>query len=631
MLFYKRFFFLIALLVFSLTIKSQPLFVVDNIILQTIETELKIENLDTSQTYFLSSSNSKEIIEIRNTVNYSKIISLEETKTFTLSSKEEDYEITINPIPIWASILPPLIAILLALVFKEVISSILIGIFSGAFIMEVYNESILNAFLNAFMRSIDTYLIDSLNNKGHLSIILFSLLIGGMVGVISKNGGMQGVVNRIAKRANNAKNGQLATWLLGVAIFFDDYANTLVVGNTMRPVTDRLKISREKLAYIVDSTAAPMAAIAFITTWIGAELAYIESGINSIEGLNVGVYATFISSLAYSFYPILALIFILILIYTGRDFGPMYKAEKKARAEGVRPTHYDAIEEMEEFETDVSIKPKAYNAIIPLIIVIVGTVAGLLFTGYESSVWADTSISLGRKLSTTIGNADSYLALLWSSLAGLVMAIILSVFQKLLSLDKTMHSAINGFKTMLPAIIILVLAWALALVIEEMHTADFITSLLSDSISPYLIPAFTFVLAAVVAFSTGSSWGTMAIIYPLMLPTAWHLSQVNGVDFETSLSIFNNVVACVLAGAVLGDHCSPISDTTILSSLASSCDHISHVKTQMPYALTVGFVALLFGTLPSAFGMPFILNLFLSTAVLYFIVKYFGKKVENLT
>lgn len=626
MVFFKRLFFLIGLTIMSLIIRSQPLFVVDNIILQNVETELKIENLDSSQTYFLSSSNSQEFIEIQNTIEFTKLLSLAGEETFTISSKNGEYELAINPIPLWISIIPPLIAILLALVFKEVISSILIGIFSGAFIMEIYNESIINSFLNAFMRSIDTYLLNALNNKGHLSIILFSLLIGGMVGVISKNGGMQGVVNRIAKKANNAKNGQLATWLLGVAIFFDDYANTLVVGNTMRPVTDRLKISREKLAYIVDSTAAPMAAIAFITTWIGAELAYIESGINSIEGLNVGVYATFISSLAYSFYPILALVFILILIYTGRDFGPMYKAEKKAREEGVRPTNYEAIEEMEEFETDASIKPKAYNAVIPLIIVILGTIAGLIYTGYDNSVWIDNSISFSRKLSITIGNSDSYLALLWSSLGGLSCAIILSVSQKLLSLDKTMQSAVNGFKTMLPAIIILVLAWSLALIIEEMHTADFITSLLSESISPYLIPAFTFVLAAIVAFSTGSSWGTMAIIYPLMLPTAWHLSQANGLDFETSLSIFNNVVACVLAGAVLGDHCSPISDTTILSSLASSCDHISHVRTQMPYALTVGVIALLFGTLPSAFGLPFIVNILISTAILFLIVKRFGKK-----
>ena len=167
----------------------------------------------------------------------------------------------------------------------------------------------------------------------------------------------------------------------------------------------------------------------------------------------------------------------------------------------------------------------------------------------------------------------------------------------------------------------------MALVIEDLHTADFLTSLMSTNISPYFIPTITFLLAAVVAFSTGSSWGTMAILYPLMLPAAWQICESNGIDYETSMSIFHNVVACVLAGAVLGDHCSPISDTTILSSLASSCNHIEHVRTQMPYALTVGAVAILFGTLPSAFGIPFWISLPAAVLVLFFIVKLFGKKV----
>lgn len=539
---------------------------------------------------------------------------------------------TINPIPLWLSIIPPLLAILLALLIKEVVSALLIGIFSGAVIINFYIHGALVGWIYAFMRTVDTYLLGALNNKSHLSIVIFSLLIGAMVSVISKNGGMQGVVNRISKYAKSSKSGQLATWFLGVAIFFDDYANTLIVGNTMRPVTDKLKISREKLAYLVDSTAAPIASIAFVTTWIGAELGYISSGIEKIDGLNEGVYSTFINSLAYSFYPILTLLFMLMLILKGRDFGPMLKAEKLARSGESHLNKSASLAEqatLEEFEAKKDIQAKAYNAVIPVIVVIFGTIGGLLFTGWDENVWNDPNIGFGRKLSTIIGQADSYQALLWSSLAGLGTAIKLSVFQKTLKLSEAVESSINGIKTMLSAIVILVLAWALALVIEELQTAELITSIMSENVSPYLIPALTFVLAALVAFSTGSSWGTMAILYPLILPASWKICQEAGFDYDLTLSIFHNSVSTVLAGAVLGDHCSPISDTTILSSLSSSCNHIQHVKTQMPYALTVGVVALLFGTIPAAFGVPMWLSLIVSLSLLYGIVHFIGKSTNT--
>tara|TARA_R110002096_G_scaffold421442_4_gene627148 strand:+ start:4650 stop:6554 length:1905 start_codon:yes stop_codon:yes gene_type:complete len=547
--------------------------------------------------------------------------------TFTINNQSFDTEV--NPLPIWLSIIPPLIAILLALVFKEVITSLLIGIFFGAFVVHFYASGFIDGLLLGFMSTIDHYILKALNDSGHLSIVLFSLLIGGMVSLISKNGGMQGVVNRISKYATNAKNGQLATFGLGIAIFFDDYANTLIVGNTMRPITDQLKISRQKLAYIVDSTAAPMAAIALITTWIGAELGYIENGINQIEGLNAGVYATFISSLAYSFYPIFTIAFMFILIYKEKDFGPMYQVEMQAR-KALKNDFDDETSsaEQEAFQIKKGIQPKAFNAVVPILVVIFGTIAGLLYTGWNQEVVDDKQLGIFQKLSTIIGNSDSYQALLWASLAGLLVAIKLSLLRRILSLQQTIESIISGFKTMLPAIIILVLAWSLAIVIEEMQTAQFLTSALSEYISPHLIPSITFIMAALVAFSTGSSWGTMAILYPIMIPLAWSISIFNGLDPALTMSIFHSTIACVLAGAVLGDHCSPISDTTILSSLASSCNHIEHVKTQIPYALTVGLVAILFGTLPSGFGIPPWIGMIFGIVAMYGIIHFLGKKVS---
>jgi Na+/H+ antiporter NhaC len=452
------------------------------------------------------------------------------------------------------------------------------------------------------------------------------MMIGAMVTLISHNGGMRGVVNILARYAKSPRSGQFVTWMLGMAIFFDDYANTLVVGNTMRPVTDRLNISREKLSYIVDSTAAPVAAIAFVTTWIGAELSYIQDGI-SVIGLNESAYDIFLNSLQFSFYPVLALLFILILVQSNRDFGPMLTAERNARKKISVTNHPNVVDEsLEKTEG----KERWYNAAIPVIVIVIGTIAGLISTGLQN-VGCDESIGFLKNLSSVIGQADSYKALLWSSLAGVVVAITLTLSQRLLTLKGSMDSLVKGFKTMLTAVLILVLAWSIALITKYMHTADFVSRILiTINMAPYLVPSFTFLLGAFVAFSTGSSWGTMAILYPLVLPSSWLLSQQYGLDYDQSMNIFYNVVSTVLAGSVLGDHCSPISDTTILSSLASSCNHIEHVRTQLPYALTVGVVAVLFGTLPAAYGVPTYILFPLSLLVLYLIVRFFGKKTEEV-
>ena len=548
----------------------------------------------------------------------------------TISVKTGNYFFseTITPIPLWLSILPPLIAILIALIFKEVFTALFIGILVGTTTIYFYQgSSIFAAIFKGMFAIIDTYILESLSDKGHLSIIVFSMLIGAMVNLITSNGGMKGIVNILSKFAKTARLGQLVTWFLGIIIFFDDYANTLVVGNTMRPITDKLKISREKLSYIVDSTAAPIAALALITTWIGIELSYIQDGINAI-GINESAYGVFVSSLNTRFYPIFTLIFIFILVIKKRDFGPMLHAERKARkSENIQLINNNS-NNLNESEISDKIKARWFNAAIPVLIVIFGTLAGLLYTGWDSDVWNNENISFSTKLSKIVGNSDSYKALLWSSLLGTVTAILLSVSQKLLSMRKSIDSLIKGFKTMLTAILILILAWSLALVTEHLHTADFISQgLVNANISPFLIPALTFILSALIAFSTGSSWGTMAILYPLILPASWLISDNYGMDYDASLSIFYNVVSSILAGSVLGDHCSPISDTTILSSLASSCNHIEHVRTQLPYALTVGAVSVVIGTIPAAYGISSYILFPLGIIVLYLIVVIFGKKV----
>jgi Na+/H+ antiporter NhaC len=562
-------------------------------------------------------------------------------------------------IPLWMSILPPLFAIFLALVFKEVIFSLVSGIFIGAAIMGFYAHGFVGIF-TGFFRIIDTYVLNALNDSSHLSVIVFSIIIGGIVALISKNGGMQGIVNRVSRVANNARNGQLATWGLGILIFFDDYANTLVVGNTMRAITDKLRISREKLAYIVDSTAAPVSAIAFVTTWIGAELGYISDGLNVINAngpeISEGVYSIFLSSLAYSFYPFLTIFFIFYIIYRGKDFGPMLKAERRARKGGVINPEVNTgdLTEMEDLKPVEDIRYRARNAVIPVVVIVFGTLIGLLFTGFEAlasqikdsdpsfastswgDIWANMTQLNGnptgftKKLGTLIGASDSYVSLLWASLSALLVAILLTVGQKIMNLQQSVETAISGFKTMVPAILILVLAWALASVTDEMNTAQYLTGAIGDAIPPWLIPALTFILAGFVAFSTGSSWSTMALVYPLILPAAWAICHSDLYDYShaEAMAIFYNTVSAVLAGSVLGDHCSPISDTTILSSLASGSNHIDHVRTQIPYAITVGVISVTAGTLLSSLGLHPLLALLIGVGSLIAIVELLGKRSE---
>ncbi|MCQ2313868.1 MAG: Na+/H+ antiporter NhaC family protein [Bacteroidales bacterium] len=527
-----------------------------------------------------------------------------------------------GPMPLWLSIMPPLIAIVMALLLKEVLSSLFLGILSGTFIMALYaGNSPTESLLGGVLRVADTYMAGSLFDADHVKIIIFTVFIGGVVRVITVNGGMKSVVNWLAKRAKTSRSAQLMTFLMDLCIFFDDYSNTLVVGNTMRPVTDKMRVSREKLSYIVDSTSAPVVSIAFVTTWIGAELSYIQQGIDTI-GLDTSAYSVFFNSLAYSFYPILTLAFVLMIVFFRRDYGPMFKAEVAARK---------SMEiNIENDKADDDSHGHILDAFLPLLILVLGTIAGLMYIGFDAAVWSDHNMSFFSKISATIGNSNSYLALIWSSLISLLTAIFITMLRGKIKFVKLMEEVVEGFKSMFNAIVILTMAWSIALITKDMHTAEFVSQILLDmSLSPVVVPIFTFVIACLIGFSTGTSWGTMAILYPLILPASWMLCQKEGLSTADSMPLFYNVVASVMAGAVMGDHCSPISDTTIMSSLASGCDHLRHVATQFPYALTVGIVALLSGIIPTAFGVPSWLAFLASFVILALIVRFIGKKVPD--
>jgi len=518
--------------------------------------------------------------------------------------------------PTWLSIVPALVAIGAALAFRQVVAALFVGIWIGGWI---HYGSLEGAWLG-LLDTVQVYVLGALADADHAAIILFTLLIGGVVGIIQKNGGTRGIVSYVVTWARSARRGQLATALLGTAIFFDDYANTLIVGGTMRPITDKLRISREKLAYIVDSTAAPIASLALVTTWIGYEVGLIGTAVSQLPGYNEAAYSVFLNSIPYSFYPIFALGFVYAVVLSRRDFGPMLRAERRARETGQLYRPGSVIEHAEKESSVLTphedTPARALNAIIPIIVLVVGVVGGLFATGE------------GESIREIISTADSYRAMMWASLLSVLVAVGLSVGQRILSLEQALDAWYAGMKAMLLAIVILVLAWSLSEVNEVLGTAEWLTDRLGDTLAPGLVPAIVFLLAAATAFSTGSSWGTMGILMPLVVPLAWGVLSAADMDDPEHYHILYSAVSAVLAGAVWGDHCSPISDTTILSSLASSCDHIDHVRTQIPYALLVGIVAIFLGTIPAGFGAPWWLCLLLGAGVLLTALRTFGKPVE---
>ena len=545
---------------------------------------------------------------------------------------------TVTPIsrpfaPAWFSILPPLLAIVLALIFKEVITALLAGIWLGALVVVGYNP------LLATWRVVDQYVVPALGDTdgGHTQILVFSMLLGGMVGIISRNGGTRGVVRAVTPLARNRRRGKIATGLAGLGIFFDDYANTLVVGNTMRPITDGLKVSREKLAYLVDSTAAPVAALVPVSTWVGYEVSLIGGGLGAAAGEATGAdqaflaglspYTVFLETIPYLFYPLLALAFVFLTSFMNRDFGPMARAEARAASGGgvLRPGSRPAAEISESFVNPKEGAPERWwNAGIPVLTVVTVVLAGL-YTSGSAAAGADAS------LRDIFGAADPFNTLLWGSLAGCLVAAALSISQRLLDMKECIDAWVSGVKAMMIAMVILTLAWSLGAVTQDVGTAGYLSGLLTNIEFPlFLFPALVFITSGAMAFATGTSWTTMAIMIPLVIPLTVSLAGGTGFADGSVYGILLGSTSSVLAGAIWGDHCSPISDTTVLSSTAAACDHVDHVRTQLPYAVLVGVVGLLLGSLGTALGLPNWIALLVGVGVLALCLRMFGTPIAEV-
>ncbi|MEX2584814.1 MAG: Na+/H+ antiporter NhaC family protein [Balneolaceae bacterium] len=533
----------------------------------------------------------------------------------------------------WWSLLPPLVAIGLALLTREVILSLFSGVWIGAWILAGFDPFAGTAHSLSL-------LLDAMANRDHAAIILFSLLLGGMVGIMSRSGGTLGVVERLSRFAQDRFRGQLMIWLSSFAVFFDDYANTLIRGNALRPMSDRLLISREKLAYIIDSTAAPLAVSAVITTWIGFEITQIRNAFETMAAsasspehaaqLQAGAdsaFMIFLHSVPYLFYPILALLFVLMVILTNRDFGPMLQAERRAVSGGgvLRPGSVPAADtSVRSLQPKPGVPARWPNAALPILTVILVAAVGLYRTGIEGLPPDE------RSLAMIIGGADPFRALLWASFSGCLVALLLPVQQRILTTGEALEALLGGMQSMLIAMAILILAWGLGSVTELAGTGPYLTSLLQETLPLTLLPGLVFLIASLIAFATGTSWGTMAILFPIVIPLAVNMGAGVGPVDGQMYAILLGSISSVMGGAVFGDHCSPISDTTVLSSMSSACDLIDHVRTQLPYALLIAFVALLVGELPAAFNWIHPLaGMGAGLVLLYLFLRFFGENPED--
>ncbi|SHE41230.1 transporter, NhaC family (TC 2.A.35) [Caldanaerobius fijiensis DSM 17918] len=530
------------------------------------------------------------------------------------------------------TLLPPLVAILLAFISKNVVLSLFLGVFTGTFLLSLNGSGIFNALLNGFLLIINKVL-SSMADPWNAGVILQCLTIGGVIALISKMGGAKAIAESLAKRAKSPTSVQLITWLLGIIVFFDDYANSLIVGPIMRPIADKMKVSREKLSFIVDATAAPVTGIALISTWVGYEISLIKDGYSAI-GQNVNAYGIFVASVPYRFYNILILAFIAFVAISLRDFGPMLKAERRARTTGkvlsdnAKPM---AAINTKEFEPVKGIKMSIWNAIVPIGVLMVAALLGFYYNGYNA-IMSGKDKELINLLKTSpmsfdaireaFGASDASVVLFQAALLASLVAIAMGVGKKIFTLGEAIDTWINGMKSLVITGVILLLAWSLSSTIKELGTAQYLVSVLSDEIPRFLLPSIIFVMGSIISFATGTSFGTMGILMPLTIPLAY--------------AIYPNpqymviCVSSVLTGAIFGDHCSPISDTTILSSMGTSCDHMDHVNTQIWYSIVVGIITVLFGYIPVGLGVPVYIELPVAIIITALTVYLLGKPVDNI-
>lgn len=472
------------------------------------------------------------------------------------------------------SLVPPLLAIVLAIVTRKPVLSLFLGIWSGGVIFTTSH---------GVTQTLD-WLVSSIGESAfNAKIILIVLFLGAGVALIWRLGGANAIADTVTARLDSQRKVGGATWIFGMLWFFDDYSNTAIVGTTMREISDEVQISREKLAYIIDSTAAPVATFG-ISSWVAYQLSMIREGYSaagvSVEAGDVpNAFALFLQSIPFNMYCLFAVVMVGIVVFTGRDFGEMLDAEHRSATEGkVLRDGAIPMQSAEDSLGDVlTDSPQLRYFAVPTLSLMAVVVGGAAYTGLGAS-------EPGASVFEIAGNAAFVDALLWGTFTLVAVALVMGVGSGLANLDEAMETVIDGFGMMLTALTILVMAWTIGTVTTALGTGIYVTNIAENFVTPTLLPVVVLLASAFIAFSTGTSWGTMAIVTPIAVPLAW---SVGG----ATPALLPVAIGTVFSGAIFGDHCSPISDTTILSSTFTGADHIDHVRTQIYYATTVLIVA----------------------------------------
>ena len=505
------------------------------------------------------------------------------------------------------SLFPPVIAIGLALITKEVYSSLFVGILSGGIIYAVASGT---GFEGTFKAVVQDGLITNLSNAYNVGILVFLVVLGIIVVLMNKAGGSRAYGEWAAAHIKGRRGVALSTFFLGVLIFVDDYFNCLTVGSVMRPITDKHNISRSKLAYLIDSTAAPICIIAPISSWAAAVSGTVE-GVNGIS--------LFINTIPYNLYAFLTILMVIFISASDTDYGPMKIHEDNAKNGDIFTTKNKTYEQDAQPVTE---RGKVIDLILPVAVLIVFCVVGMIYTGGFFS---------GTDFVTAFANCDAAYGLSLGSISALIVIIAYYMFRRVLKFNECMDSIAAGFKQMVPAILILTFAWTLKTMTNHLEAGAFVSGVVQSATAlSVLLPVILFVVAVGLAFATGTSWGTFGILIPIVTS----VFEAELANVSQTGEIPSMVIICIsacLAGAVCGDHCSPISDTTIMASTGAQCDHVNHVSTQLPYALTVAAVCVV-GYLLSGFVHNVFIVLGFSVVLMLavlFAIRFFVKRKEG--
>jgi Na+/H+ antiporter NhaC len=487
------------------------------------------------------------------------------------------------------SVAPPLLAIVLAVITRKAVLSLFLGIWSGAVIV-TGGLGIVQTF---------EWIVAAVSDEFQATILVFTLLLGSGVAMVWNLGGTAAVRDWALERLDSQRQAGLVAWGLGIVLFFDDYANTAIVGSAMKDVSDRLRISREKLSYVVDSTAAPVATLG-ISSWVAFQLSLIGEGYEAagVDAANrPGTFEVFVSSIPFNIYAILAIVMVLLIVGSGRDYGEMLTAEHRSWTSG-KVTRDEAVPMQDvagELGEPPASTPRLVNFFVPVAVLVAVTVATALWSGEFSPVGFGGDLlagelgAAGGRLWDAALNASYEVALMIGSFAMVASGFVLGRVYGVFGAGDATEYAIDGFSIMLTAASILVLAWGIGGAIDALGTGEYVANVAVGSVSPAFLPALVFVVAGIIAFSTGTSWGTMGIVTPIAIPIAWEISG-GGAAGHTLVAA---MVGVIFSGAIFGDHSSPISDTTVLSATFTGADLIDHVRTQIYYAVTVAAVVVL--------------------------------------